>query len=213
MFQDSEDWYTTFSSKIKCIYNDSFPLKLLSHKRQKDKPWITPGISNTKIDYIGKRSPGSQIMYMPGIPAIKMLQKCIREAETTYYSDLLNSCQNSSRQTWRHLSLMLNINTQSHSIKKLLYEERMLTNPADIGSTCLHVPNVPVGTSGCAWRVCLHRDWCARMQSAYPECPDPNLSAQPGQDGGCAVSLATISYTSCSKYINISLEIFNLCTK
>ena len=28
---------------------------------------------------------------------------------------------------------MLNRNTKSHSIKKLLYEERMLTNPADIG--------------------------------------------------------------------------------
>ena len=53
------------------------------------------------------------------------------------------------------------------------------------GSTCLGVPNVPVGTSGCAERVCLHRDGCARMRSAYPECPDPNLSAYPGQDGGC----------------------------
>ena len=53
------------------------------------------------------------------------------------------------------------------------------------GSTCLHVPNVPVGTSGCAECVCLHRDGCARMRSAYPECPDPNLSAHPGQDGGC----------------------------
>ena len=53
------------------------------------------------------------------------------------------------------------------------------------GSTCLGVPNVPFGTSGCAERVCLHRDGCARMRSAYPECPDPNLSAYPGQDGGC----------------------------
>ena len=53
------------------------------------------------------------------------------------------------------------------------------------GSTCLGVPNVPVGTSGCAERVCLHRDGCARMRSAYPECPDPNLSAYAGQDGGC----------------------------
>ena len=54
-----------------------------------------------------------------------------------------------------------------------------------IGSTCLYVPIVPVRTSGCAKRVCLHRDGCARMRSAYPECPDPNLSAHPGQDGGC----------------------------
>ena len=33
-------------------------------------------------------------------------------------------------------------------------------------------------------RVCLHRDGCARMRSAYPECPDPNLTAHSGQDGG-----------------------------
>ena len=58
-------------------------------------------------------------------------------------------------------------------------------NSGVTGSTCLGVPNVPVGTSGCAERVCLHRDGCARMRSAYPECPDPNLSAYPGQDGGC----------------------------
>ena len=60
------------------------------------------------------------------------------------------------------------------------------------GGTCLHVPNVPVGTSGCAERVCLHQDGCARMRSAYPECHNPNLSAHPGQDGGCAVSLTPI---------------------
>ena len=49
-----------------------------------------------------------------------------------------------------------------------------------------------VHTSGCAERVYLHRDGCARMRSAYPECPDPNLSAHPGQDGDCRRSLATI---------------------
>ena len=78
LFQDSEDWYTAFSSKIKCIYNDSFPLKLLSRKWQKDKPWITPGLKISikhKIDYIGKRSPGSQNLYMSGIPTMK---KCFR---------------------------------------------------------------------------------------------------------------------------------------
>ena len=54
-----------------------------------------------------------------------------------------------------------------------------------IGSSCLYVPNVPVGTSGCVERVCLHRDGCAPMRSAYPESPDPNLSSYPGQDDGC----------------------------
>ena len=36
-------------------------------------------------------------------------------------------------------------------------------------------------------RACLflYRDWCARMRSAYPECPDPNLSSHSGQDAGC----------------------------
>ena len=53
------------------------------------------------------------------------------------------------------------------------------------GSACLHVPNVPVSTSGCAERICLHQDWCTRMRSAYPECPVQNLSTHPGQDGGC----------------------------
>ena len=33
--------------------------------------------------------------------------------------------------------------------------------------------------------VYLHRDGYARMLSAYPEWPDPNLSAHPGRDGGC----------------------------
>ena len=136
LFQDSEDWYTTFSSKIKCIYNDSFPLKLLSRKRQKDKPWITPGlkisIKHKNILYRKTLTRKSESLYAWYTNYKKMLQKCIKEAETTYYSDLLNSCQHSCRQTWRHLSLMLNRNTKSHSIKKLLYEERMLTNPADI---------------------------------------------------------------------------------
>ena len=45
--------------------------------------------------------------------------------------------------------------------------------------------NVPIGTSGCTKRVCLHRDGCTRIRSAYPECPDPNLPAQSGQDGSC----------------------------
>ena len=135
LFHDSEDWHTTFSSKIRCIYNDSFPLKLLSRKRQKDKPWITPGLEISfkhKKDYIGKPSPGSRILYTPGIPTIKNVSEFIKEAQIMYYSDLLNSCENSCRQTWRNLSLMLNGNSISHFTKKLLYEERMLTNLADI---------------------------------------------------------------------------------
>ena len=52
-------------------------------------------------------------------------------------------------------------------------------------STCLLLPNVPAGTSGCAERICLHRDGCAPMRSAYTECPDTNVPAHPGQDGGC----------------------------
>ena len=45
LFHDSEDGYTTFSSKIKCIYNDSFPPKLLSRRKdRRKKPWITPGL-------------------------------------------------------------------------------------------------------------------------------------------------------------------------
>ena len=58
---------------------------------------------------------------------------------------------------------------------------RQRNQPRDIlgALVCIRVPvpNVPVGTSGCAERVCLHRGGCARMGSAYPECPDPNLSA------------------------------------
>ena len=135
LFQDSEDWHTAFSRKMKYIYNDCFPLDLLSRKRQKNNPWITPGlkisIQHKNRCYIGKHSPGSQILNTPGIPTLKiMLQKCIKEAESAYYFDWLNRCQNSCRQTWRHFSLMLN--TKQHSIKKLLYEEKMLTNPADI---------------------------------------------------------------------------------
>ena len=42
-----------------------------------------------------------------------------------------------------------------------------------LGSTCLHVPNVPVNTLGCTERVYLHRNGCARMQSTYPKCPKP----------------------------------------
>ena len=38
------DWYEIHDSNIGRIYNYSFPLRRLSRKRQKDKPWITVGL-------------------------------------------------------------------------------------------------------------------------------------------------------------------------
>ena len=66
---------------------------------------------------------------------MRTLQKQIKETEANYYSDLLNSCQNSSRQTWQRLAEILNTKkAKSCVISKIFFEEKMLTTPEDIAN-------------------------------------------------------------------------------
>ena len=44
LFLNQSEWYKTFITKVRQIFEVSFPFKKLSKKRSKDKPWITKGI-------------------------------------------------------------------------------------------------------------------------------------------------------------------------
>ena len=44
LFASADDLYSTFIESPNILYNECFPLKHLSRKRQRDKPWITKGL-------------------------------------------------------------------------------------------------------------------------------------------------------------------------
>ena len=44
IYTTNADWYEIFLSKIKVIYNKSFPVLKVSRLRIKDKIWITKGL-------------------------------------------------------------------------------------------------------------------------------------------------------------------------
>ena len=58
---------------------------------------------------------------------------CIKQAENIYYYELFNNCSNRSKDTWKHLSYLLNKRkSRSSMINKLIFDEQSVTDPQEI---------------------------------------------------------------------------------
>ena len=137
IFASEDDLYSKFIERLNIIYNECFPLRQLSRKRQRDKPWITKGLK-ISIKYKNKLyrkalTKSSEYIYARYTNYKKILERCIKQAENTYYYELFNNCSNRSKDTWKHLSYLLNKRkSRSSMINKLILDEQSVTDPQEI---------------------------------------------------------------------------------
>ena len=103
LFACEDDLYSKFIERLNILYNECFPMRQLSRKRQRDKPWITKGLK-ISIKYKNKLyrkalTKSSEYIYARYTHYKKILERCIKQAENTNYYELFNSCSNRSRDT------------------------------------------------------------------------------------------------------------------
>ena len=119
-------------------YKESFPLKQLSRKKQKDKIWITKGLKNS----INKKSK----MYKKSIlhPTTEninkfkkyrnILTKCLRSAESNYYMEKVSNEKQNVKKLWEIFGPVINpgkIRKQT-TIDKLEINQHQYTTHKDI---------------------------------------------------------------------------------
>ena len=129
------DWHEIYDSNIGPIYDSSFPLRRLSRKRQKDKPWITVGL---KISIRHKNSLYRKSLQKPSESRCfrykeykNIVDRCIREAEQSYYREVFEEYKGSTRRTWQYLSAMMGKtnNKRPKNIAKVITENGEFTDP------------------------------------------------------------------------------------
>ena len=82
LFASEDDLYSKFIERLNSLYNECFPLRQLSRKRQRDKPWITKGLK-ISIKYKNKiyrkaLAKSSEYIYARYTHYKKILERCIK---------------------------------------------------------------------------------------------------------------------------------------
>ena len=129
------DWSDIFMSNVEQIHDLSFPLRQLSRKRQRDKPWITVGL---KISIRHKNSLYRKSLIKPSESRSlrykeykKVVDKCIRDAEQNYHREILEEYKGSSRRIWQYLSNIIGNtkNKQPKYIARIKTDNGEITDP------------------------------------------------------------------------------------
>ena len=136
-----DEKYDTFLHTFKQAYLTSFPLKILSRARAKDKKWITTGIrvsikhkNRLYKKYLSKATDKNKSAYL--IYKNK-LADCLKNAKNQYYDKIFSDKTNSVNMMWKHLGSILNPNKskKQQRIPKLIVNGKEIANDQDIADT------------------------------------------------------------------------------
>ena len=112
IYLSNGDWFLGFMTKLKHIFDRSFPTVRLSRKRQHDKPWLTRGlklsiINNHRLYKIKIRRPNESNTNKYKLYN-RILRSTLKKAERIYYEQLFNDNKNASFNLWKNLGNILN---------------------------------------------------------------------------------------------------------
>ena len=135
---NTDEMYECFTSIFTNCFEQSFPLKMVSKKRFKDKKWITTGL---RVSIRHKERLYNKKIKKPTMSNIqnyklynKKLSQCITKAQDMYYIEIIGKNKDSAINMWKTVGSILNPNNQKKkcSINKLIIEEEELTDKFDI---------------------------------------------------------------------------------
>lgn len=134
------DAYNLFAEKMKTAYQESFPLKRLSRKKQKDKKWLTQGIKNSiktkhKLHqrYLDKPIDSRKENYKR---YKNILTSACRTAEERYYKDLLSNKKSTVKHLWDIFGPIINPQKRKkcHNIDKLVCDGKAICDNKEIAN-------------------------------------------------------------------------------
>lgn len=130
---DVNECYNKFESSLKCLHDETFPLRRMSRKQVRDKNWVTPNIreackqkSKLYNKYINTRSPADKEAYTKHKnEVVKMCQT----AKRNYYKSELNEASD-SKHYWKIINTLLTNKEQTHrQVEKVIVNTETITNP------------------------------------------------------------------------------------
>lgn len=122
------------------IFNNSFPIKVQSRKRAKDKIWITSSMrksikhkSELYKKYLNHPTTANKEKYKK---YRNLLTRMLREAEESYFRAKINDSKKNLKALWQIYGPIINPSKikQSRNLSKLEYEGQTLTNDKDIAN-------------------------------------------------------------------------------
>jgi len=137
---DANVAYNKFHCVITNAFNASFPLKIVSKQRAKDKPWITTALKiSSRIKnslyrkWLKSKNTIDETKYKQYRDTFK---KVAHEAENLHYKELFNTKTNSIKKLWENLNMITSFKNgkrnNENKIAKLRINNAILTNGNDI---------------------------------------------------------------------------------
>ncbi len=140
--KDASENFDVLSDNINKGFDTCFPLKRLSKRRSKDKPWVTKGIkisSNNKSKLHRKIMDSHNDHLKCRYKTYKtMLFKVCREAEAKYFASLLTDTKASVKKLWDTLGPMIKPEKarKSHNrIEKLVVDGKVVSENKSMANT------------------------------------------------------------------------------
>ena len=124
-----------FSDKLSCIFNSCFPLKtkMVTIKRL-NSPWLSKAlitsIKNKHVLY--KRLKEDLCTRNTYNTYRNILTSLIHSAKKLYFDNKFEQCKNDTKKTWNLINSVLKPGRKKSSIRKLLVNNKLITNPLDI---------------------------------------------------------------------------------
>ena len=137
----ADEKFNLFESKYKEIYDKNFPKTTKKSKKRKcDKPWILPWLQcacdrKNKLYNIYIKNPSvenkSKYFKMK-----RFVAKHVRLAKKRFYKNYFSRYSNDGRKQWDMINQLLNRKRKgNNTIKKLLYNDQIVTNPQHIADS------------------------------------------------------------------------------
>ena len=133
--------YDIYVNKVNLIYNECFPLKMLSRKRSKDKKWVTTAIkksctTKSKLyrKFLKKPTENNHRKYKR---YKNLLSKVCQEAQVNYFHNLVDNSKQSIKQLWKTFGPIINPKTSkknSKIIDKLRINNNISSNTENIAN-------------------------------------------------------------------------------
>ena len=124
---------------MKNLHIECFPLKTLSRKKNKDKPWIN---NELKREISKKNTIYRQYIKHPTDNLKQKLKKhqanlkrLLQEAQSQYYLKILESKQTSSKKAWSVINSLINHNSKAKNhVSSLNHNGKEIKDPGNIAN-------------------------------------------------------------------------------
>jgi len=130
--------FETFHTKFNHVYNKSFPAKLISRKRRKDKWWMTKGLlvsikHKNRLYRRHLKNPNNYSLALRYKMYKNKLTNLLKKAEKDYYVAKLTRDKHNVNNIWKVYGEILGRKTKGNSsVDKLLVDEKIITDPHQI---------------------------------------------------------------------------------